>query len=125
MHPRTILGLADSGAHVGGIQDSANSTFLLTYWVRDRARPTGRDGIPIEQAVKMHTMDPAHVCGMLDRGQLKAGLKADLNLRSADCAQMVENIVVQNCCTIVLYLSKYKRLILPRRKQSRKPPRAI
>ena len=52
LHPRTVIGLADSGAHVGGQQDSANCTYLLSYWVRDRERLTGKPGLPLELAVK-------------------------------------------------------------------------
>src|SRR5205823_1605304 len=37
-HPRSVLGLSDGGAHCGLICDASMPTFLLTHWVRDRAR---------------------------------------------------------------------------------------
>ena len=33
--PSVVLGLADSGAHVGQIMDASQPTFFLTYWVRE------------------------------------------------------------------------------------------
>ena len=38
LHPRTVLGLSDGGAHCGLICDASMPTYLLTHWVRDRAR---------------------------------------------------------------------------------------
>src|SRR5262249_59405956 len=38
LHPRTVIGLADGGAHCGVICDASTPTFLLTHWVRDRRR---------------------------------------------------------------------------------------
>lgn len=88
MHPRTILGLADSGAHVGVMQDSANATFLLSYWVRDRERLTGRPGVSLEKAVRMHTAEPARVVGFLDRGLIQPGLKGDINVIDLDALEI-------------------------------------
>ena len=34
-HPCCVIGLADSGAHVGAQTDSCNATYLMTYWVRN------------------------------------------------------------------------------------------
>ncbi len=75
-HPLTIPGLGDGGAHVGTICDGSFSTTLLTHWGRDRA--TGR--IPVEQLVKMHTQDTSAAVGLVDRGQLMPGLRADVNV---------------------------------------------
>ena len=44
--------------------------------MRDRANLTGREGIPLEQAVYLHTKEPADICGLTDRGALTVGLKA-------------------------------------------------
>ena len=68
------LGLADAGAHVGQIMDTSQPTFLLTYWVRERQRWT------IEQAVRRLTSDTADLFGFTDRGVLRAGAYADLNV---------------------------------------------
>ena len=46
VHPGTVIGLSDGGAHVGIICDASMPTYLLTHWARDRARgeriPIGR-----------------------------------------------------------------------------------
>ncbi len=76
-HPRTMMSLADGGAHVGYICDVSMPTFMLTHWARDRSRgPT----LPLEMMVKKQTLDTAQVYGLHDRGLLKPGYKADINL---------------------------------------------
>ncbi len=76
-HPRTMMSLADGGAHCGYIADASMPTFMLTHWVRGRTRgPT----IPLEMAVKRQTADTSAVYGLADRGRILPGLKADLNL---------------------------------------------
>ena len=80
-HPRTVLGLSDGGAHCGVICDVSMPTYMLTHWVRDRAR--GRR-ISLEQAVKCQTCETAQTYGLLDRGMLKPGYKADVNVIDFD-----------------------------------------
>jgi len=75
-HPRALLGLSDAGAHVGTVCDASFSTFMLTHWVRDRAR----DRLPLETAVQMLTQRNAEYLGLADRGRIAVGLRADLNL---------------------------------------------
>ncbi len=72
------LGLADAGAHVGQIMDTSQPTFLLTYWVRERQRWT------IEEAVRRLTTDTAELFGFTDRGALRAGAYADVNVIDVD-----------------------------------------
>lgn len=74
------IGLGDAGAHVGRIFDSSIPTFLLTYWVRDRED----ERLPLPWVVKALTGDHARVMGMADRGLLRPGLKADINLIDHD-----------------------------------------
>jgi N-acyl-D-aspartate/D-glutamate deacylase len=76
VHPATVLGLGDGGAHVDLICDAGYPSFLLSYWVRERARGT----MPFETAVKILTSEPAAVYGLRDRGAIEAGLRADLNV---------------------------------------------
>ena len=52
-------------------------TYLLSYWVRDRKR--GRR-LPLEKAVKLQTRDTAEFYGLMDRGLIAPGMKADLNV---------------------------------------------
>lgn len=75
-HPLSLIGLSDAGAHVGTICDASFPTFLLTYWARDREQ--GR--IPLETAIKMLTSDPAGYLGLSDRGHIRVGAKADINV---------------------------------------------
>ncbi len=81
LHPRTVLGLSDGGAHCGLICDASMPTFLLTHWVRDRRRG---ERIPLEQAVRLQTADTAALWGFMDRGTVESGKKADLNLIDLD-----------------------------------------
>jgi N-acyl-D-aspartate/D-glutamate deacylase len=77
LNPATVLSLSDGGAHCGIICDAGMPTFLLTHWVRDRQRG---ERIPLEIAVKRQTRDTARLYGLLDRGMLKPGMKADVNI---------------------------------------------
>ena len=75
-HPRALFALSDAGAHVGTICDASFTTFMLTHWVRDRAR----DRLPLERAVEMLTSRNARYLGLDDRGLIAPGQRADLNL---------------------------------------------
>jgi N-acyl-D-aspartate/D-glutamate deacylase len=75
--PATLLGLGDGGAHCGLICDSSVPTFMLTHWVRDRKRGPR---LPLEWVVKRQTSETADYFGLTDRGRLKVGLKADINV---------------------------------------------
>ncbi len=77
-HPYTVFGLADGGAHVGTISDASATTFTLTHWARD----TGAFDIPA--AVRILTRIPAETVGLLDRGLVAVGAKADLNVIDLD-----------------------------------------
>jgi N-acyl-D-aspartate/D-glutamate deacylase len=72
------LGLADAGAHVGQIMDTSQPTFLLTYWVRERQRWS------LEEAVRRLTSDTADLFGFTDRGVLRPGAYADVNVIDFD-----------------------------------------
>ncbi|MDQ1433529.1 MAG: hypothetical protein QOF59_345, partial [Actinomycetota bacterium] len=79
-HPNTVVGLGDGGAHVGTICDASFPTTLLTLWTRDRDR--GRLDLPF--AVQRHTRDTARTVGLLDRGVIAPGYRADLNVIDFD-----------------------------------------
>ncbi|MEA2680211.1 MAG: hypothetical protein QOK03_1933, partial [Candidatus Binataceae bacterium] len=76
-NPNTILSLSDGGAHCGVICDASMPTYMLTHWVRDRSRG---ERLPLEFAVRRQTYDTAQLYGLLDRGTLAPGMKADVNL---------------------------------------------
>jgi N-acyl-D-aspartate/D-glutamate deacylase len=73
-HPQALLGLGDGGAHVGTICDASFSTFFLTRWVRDRGV------FSIEEAIRKLTREPAAWLGLADRGVVREGARADLNV---------------------------------------------
>ncbi len=79
--PNTVLGLGDGGAHLGTICDSSFTTHMLTHWTRDRKRG---ERLPVETAVKWHSRDTAEAVGLLDRGLVRPGYKADLNVIDYD-----------------------------------------
>jgi N-acyl-D-aspartate/D-glutamate deacylase len=76
----TVMGLGDGGAHVGIICDGSYPTYLLSHWGRDRA--AGRFDLP--WLVKRQTADTARTVGLLDRGMLAPGMKADINVIDFD-----------------------------------------
>jgi N-acyl-D-amino-acid deacylase len=73
-HPRVVTTFSDSGAHVGYIMESSIQTYLLAYWVRQRQEFT------FEEAVRMLTLEPATAWGFYDRGMVRPGFVADLNV---------------------------------------------
>lgn len=78
LDPGTTIGLGDSGAHTGQTSDAGFPTFLLAYWVRERRLLT------IERAVQKLTADLAGLWGIRDRGTLRPGAYADLNVIDLD-----------------------------------------
>jgi N-acyl-D-aspartate/D-glutamate deacylase len=77
-NPRVAIGLGDSGAHVGLIMDASLPTWFLLHWVRDRGKFT------IEDAVRRLTSDTAEIFGIPDRGVLRPGAFADVNVLDLD-----------------------------------------
>lgn len=75
-HPRALYGLSDAGAHVGTVCDTSFSSFMLKHWVLDRAH----DRLPLNQAVHMMGARNARYLGLQDRGEIRAGQRADINL---------------------------------------------
>jgi N-acyl-D-amino-acid deacylase len=71
-HPRTVVTFSDSGAHVSQIMDASLQTHLLSYWVR------ARQALPLEQAVRMLSFEPATHWGFADRGLIREGMVADI-----------------------------------------------
>jgi len=70
----TIMGLGDGGAHVAFILDAGYQTWLLSHWGRDQKR------WDVAELIRRLTSDTAGAAGLHDRGILRAGLKADVNI---------------------------------------------
>lgn len=75
--PAAVVGLDDAGAHCGAICDASIPTYMLTHWVRDRSRGPR---LELADAVRRMTSQPADLYGFSDRGRLREGLRADLNV---------------------------------------------
>ena len=75
-----VNSLSDGGAHCGTICDAASPTFMLQHWVRDRQGKR----ITLENAIKRQCHDTARLYGLNDRGVLKPGYLADINIIDLD-----------------------------------------
>jgi N-acyl-D-aspartate/D-glutamate deacylase len=71
-HDHVVLGLSDAGAHVDQLCDAPLPTDLLSRWVRERGV------LPVEQAVRKLTGEPADIFGLARRGYLREGYWADV-----------------------------------------------
>jgi len=85
-----IPGLGDVGAHVSQIMDAGWASFVLSHYVRE----TGVFTLP--QAIKRMTADPAAVIGLNDRGILKAGMKADINVFNPEEVTELQAVLVHD-----------------------------
>jgi N-acyl-D-aspartate/D-glutamate deacylase len=85
-HPRACVTFSDSGAHVSQLMDSSLQTHLLSHWVRTK------QALTLEQAVRMISFVPATYWGFADRGLIREGMAADLNVFDPDtiAAEMPE-----------------------------------
>jgi N-acyl-D-aspartate/D-glutamate deacylase len=79
--PNSLIGLGDGGAHVGVMCDATSTSYLLTHWTRDRRRGSL---FPVSWAIKRLAADTAAAIGLGDRGVLRPGLKADINILDYD-----------------------------------------
>ncbi len=84
VHPNTLPGLSDGGAHVGTICDGSFPTTLVQHWCRDR------DGARLELpfVVQRQARDTARAVGLLDRGVLAPGYRADLTVIDLDAMRL-------------------------------------
>lgn len=73
-HEDVLLGGSDAGAHLDRMCGAPYTTRFLGDCLR------GRRLVPLEQAVRMLTDDPARLFGLRDRGRIVEGYHADLVL---------------------------------------------
>ncbi|HEU5301213.1 MAG TPA: amidohydrolase family protein [Acidimicrobiia bacterium] len=88
--PRSVLSLADGGAHLGIVCDASMPTYLLTHWTRDRTRG---DRVPIETIVRKQCRETAELYGLFDRGLLAPGMLGDVNVIDYEALQLDNPIV--------------------------------
>jgi N-acyl-D-amino-acid deacylase len=84
LHPTSALGLGDGGAHCGTTCDASTPTYMLTHWARDR----DHDRLPLEWVVRKMTSETASLYGLGDRGAVRPGLRADINVIDHDRLQL-------------------------------------
>jgi N-acyl-D-aspartate/D-glutamate deacylase len=72
--PYTVIGQSDGGAHVVFRTDYSYSTYLLSHWVREK------EIMSLEDAIRKLTFVPASLFGFSDRGLVRPGMAADLNV---------------------------------------------
>jgi N-acyl-D-amino-acid deacylase len=88
--PRTLIGLADGGAHLDQICDAGYCTYLLGKWVRDRKALT------LEYAVKRLTSEPAALLNLQDRGRIAPNFAADITIFDFDKVDSPKKGVYRN-----------------------------
>ena len=76
--PVSVMGLADAGAHATQIMDASQPTFFLSHWVRDHGL------FSVEEGIRRLTSDTAGLVGLTDRGVVRPGAFADLNVLDLD-----------------------------------------
>ena len=76
--PYVTLGLADAGAHSKQIMDASQPTFFLTHWIREKGM------FSLEEGIRRMTSDTADLFGIQNRGRLKQGSFADINVIDFD-----------------------------------------
>ncbi len=75
------MGLSDGGAHCAAVCDGGMPTFMLTHWTRDRARG---ERLALEHVIRRQTSETARSFGLMDRGCLLPGYRADVNVIDYD-----------------------------------------
>ena len=76
--PYVTLGLADAGAHSKQIMDASQPTFFLTHWIREKGM------FSLEEGIRRMTSDTADLFGIQNRGRLRQGSFADINVIDFD-----------------------------------------
>jgi N-acyl-D-aspartate/D-glutamate deacylase len=74
--PSGVIALGDGGAHQGALCDTPYTTFSLDYWPKH--------GLSLPWVVRAMTSVPAREIGLLDRGLVAPGYKADVNVIDYD-----------------------------------------
>jgi N-acyl-D-aspartate/D-glutamate deacylase len=91
LHPHTVPGLGDAGAHCGMICDGSMPTYLVAHWGREVDDP-----LPLEWLVNQQTRETARLVGLDDRGVVAPGYRADLNLIDEDQLGILAPEMVQD-----------------------------
>ncbi len=74
LDPNSMISLSDAGAHLTFLCDAGFGLHLLGHWVRERKL------MPLQEAIRKITSEPARIFGIRERGSIKPGMHADLFL---------------------------------------------
>ena len=88
--PHTLIGLSDAGAHAALECGYGFTTHLLGHWVRDKKL------MPIEEAIRKLSSMLTDQLGLTDRGRIKVGQKADLNIIDPATVKMLHPVAVND-----------------------------
>ena len=105
-HPYSNVTFSDSGAHVSQIMDSSLQTHLLSHWVREK------EALSLEQAVRFITYDTATNWGFHDRGLIREGMTADINVLDPEKIEPQMPLVVNDLPSGAKRLKQYADGIL-------------
>ena len=73
-HPHSLVSLSDAGAHLTFFNDAGFGLHLMGHWARELG------AMPLAEAVRRLTSQPAQLFGMRGRGAIREGCAADLLL---------------------------------------------
>jgi len=73
-----VPGVGDAGAHVSLVMDAGWSSFFISHWHRDQKV------FSLEETIHMLTAKQNRVLALADRGCLRVGYKADINVMDID-----------------------------------------
>ena len=73
-HPATVMTFSDSGAHVGQIADACIHSHLIAYFCREKQL------LSLPEAIEMVTSRAARAWNFTDRGVIREGAVADINI---------------------------------------------
>ena len=108
----SVAGLSDGGANCGLICDASMPTWNVAHWSRNRTRG---EKIPVEFVVNKQTKATAETFGLHDRGEIKEGLLADINIIDYDNLKVFKPEMVHDLPTgsrrIIQKSSGYKATI--------------
>jgi N-acyl-D-amino-acid deacylase len=95
-HPATILGLGDGGAHCGILCDASMTTYYMVRWAKTHRSDNDPDRLEMEQVVQMLTSETADAVGLGDRGMIRVGSRADLNVIDIDNIGLLRPKAISN-----------------------------
>ena len=84
-----LPGVGDTGAHLSIIIDAGWPIFVLSHWHRERGFYS------LEEAVHKITSAPAAAAAIHNRGELRVGMRADINLIDLDAVGELKPEMVQ------------------------------